>query len=165
MNIDATNLHNMSNALRATALRALLCAKSGHIGIALGAADIVTMIYAVILNQEYDKFILSAGHGSVLLYSVLKLSGYRIGDLDSFRRLGGLPGHPEFGIAGVSATTGPLPNGRGKTRKRFSRPSTTTTTSKRFYRSCTTNKRVNMSWHSRQRWQRRLTRARCAAVT
>lgn len=111
MNIDATNLHDMSNALRATALRALLCAKSGHIGIALGAADIVTMIYGVILNQEYDKFILSAGHGSALLYSVLKLSGYRIGDLDSFRRLGGLPGHPEFGIAGVSATTGPLGQG------------------------------------------------------
>lgn len=111
MNIDAKNLHDMSDALRATALRVLKHAKSGHIGIVLGAADIVTMIYAVILNPAQDRFVLSAGHGSALLYSALKLSGYRVGDLDSFRRLGGLPGHPEYGVAGVSATTGPLGQG------------------------------------------------------
>ncbi len=111
MNIDAKNLHEMSDALRATALRVLKHAKSGHIGIALGVADIVTMVYAVILNPVQDRFVLSAGHGSALLYSALKLAGYRVGDLDSFRRLGGLPGHPEFGIAGVSATTGPLGQG------------------------------------------------------
>lgn len=111
MNIDAKNLHDMSDALRATALRVLKHAKSGHIGIALGASDIVTMIYAVILNPAQDRFVLSAGHGSALLYSALKLSGYRVGDLDSFRRLGGLPGHPEYGVAGVSATTGPLGQG------------------------------------------------------
>jgi len=111
MNIDAKNLHEMSNTLRATALRTIYGAKSGHIGIALGAADIVTMMYAVILNPSLDRFVLSAGHGSALLYSVLKLSGYRVGDLDSFRRIGGLAGHPEFGIHGVSATTGPLGQG------------------------------------------------------
>lgn len=111
MNIDAKNLHEMSDALRATALRVLKHAKSGHVGIALGAADIITMIYAVVLNPAQGRFVLSAGHGSALLYSVLKLAGYRVGDLDSFRRLGGLPGHPEFGIAGVSATTGPLGQG------------------------------------------------------
>jgi transketolase len=111
MNIDAKNLHEMSNALRATALRTLNHAKSGHIGIALGAADIVTVIYAVLLNPVLDRFVLSAGHGSALLYSVLKLAGYRVGDLDSFRRMDGLPGHPEFGISGVSATTGPLGQG------------------------------------------------------
>ncbi|MBO4700248.1 MAG: transketolase [Alphaproteobacteria bacterium] len=111
MVIDSKNLGEMSNAVRATALRALRHAKSGHIGIALGAADIITMIYAVFLNPEYDRFVLSAGHGSALLYSVLKLAGYRVGDLDSLRRLNGLPGHPEFGIDGVAATTGPLGQG------------------------------------------------------
>ncbi|MBO7656418.1 MAG: transketolase [Alphaproteobacteria bacterium] len=111
MVIDSKNLHEMSNAVRATALRALRHAKSGHIGIALGAADIITMIYAVFLNPSRDRFVLSAGHGSALLYATLKLAGYRIGDLDSLRRLNGLPGHPEFGIDGVSATTGPLGQG------------------------------------------------------
>ena len=105
MNIDAMNLHEMSDTLRAVALRALYTAKSGHV------ADIVTILYAVILNTATDRFVLSAGHGSALLYSALKLSGYRVGDLDSFRRLGGLPGHPEFGLPGVSATTGPLGQG------------------------------------------------------
>ena len=111
MMIDAKNLIEMSNAVRATALRALRHAKSGHIGIALGAADIITMIYAVFLNPARDRFVLSAGHGSALLYAILKLAGYRVGDLDSLRRLDGLPGHPEFGIDGVSATTGPLGQG------------------------------------------------------
>ena len=111
MVIDSKNLGEMSNAVRATALRALRHAKSGHVGIALGAADIITMIYAVFLNPSRDRFVLSAGHGSALLYSVLKLAGYRVGDLDSLRRLHGLPGHPEFGIDGVSATTGPLGQG------------------------------------------------------
>lgn len=111
MVIDSKNLSEMSNAVRATALRALRHAKTGHIGIALGAADIVTMIYAVFLNPASDRFVLSAGHGSALLYSVLKLAGYRVGDLDSLRRLYGLPGHPEYRIDGVAATTGPLGQG------------------------------------------------------
>lgn len=111
MVIDSKNLVEMSNAVRATALRALRHAKSGHIGIALGAADIITMIYAVFLDPSRDRFVLSAGHGSALLYATLKLAGYRVGDLDSLRRLYGLPGHPEFGIDGVSATTGPLGQG------------------------------------------------------
>lgn len=109
--IDAKNLQEMSNVVRSDALRAIRHAKSGHIGIALGAADIITMIYAVLLNPDTDRFVLSAGHGSAMLYAVLKLAGYKIGDLDSFRRLNGLPGHPEFGIDGVSATTGPLGQG------------------------------------------------------
>ena len=111
MMIDSKKLREMSNAVRATALRTLGHAQSGHIGIVLSAADILTMIYAVFFNPKRDRFVLSAGHGSALLYSVLKLSGYRVGDLDSFRRFGGLPGHPEFGIDGVSATTGPLGQG------------------------------------------------------
>ena len=111
MKIDSKNLHEMSNALRADALRAVQAAKSGHVGIVLGAADIITMIYTVFLNPIRDRFVLSAGHGSAMLYATLKLSGYNIGDLKSFRQIGGLPGHPEFKIDGVSATTGPLGQG------------------------------------------------------
>lgn len=111
MFIDAKNLREMSNALRATALRMLRHAQSGHFGIIMSAADIVTMIYAVFMSGANDRFVLSAGHGSALLYSVLSLSGHDIGNLDSFRRFGGLPGHPEFGMDGVAATTGPLGQG------------------------------------------------------
>jgi transketolase len=111
MKIDSKNLHEMSNTVRADALRAVASAKSGHIGIVLGAADIITMIYTVFLNPARDRFVLSAGHGSAMLYAVLKLSGYNVGDLKSFRQIGGIPGHPEFGIDGVAATTGPLGQG------------------------------------------------------
>ena len=111
MLIDAKNLREMSNTLRATALRTLRYAQSGHFGIVMSASDIVTMIYAVFMSSLNDRFVLSAGHGSVLLYSALSLAGYDVGDLDSFRRMGGLPGHPEFGIDGVAATTGPLGQG------------------------------------------------------
>ncbi len=111
MNIDAKTLHEMSNVVRSDALRAIRRAKSGHVGIVLGAADIITMIYAVFLNPRTDRFVLSAGHGSAMLYATLNLAGYKVGDLDSFRRMGGLPGHPEYGIDGVAATTGPLGQG------------------------------------------------------
>ncbi|MDE5615535.1 MAG: transketolase [Alphaproteobacteria bacterium] len=103
----------MSNAVRSNALKAIISAKSGHVGIVLGAADVVTNIFANFLRRGTDRFVLSAGHGSALLYSVLKLSGYELPPLDSFRKLGGLPGHPEFGIPGVFATTGPLGQGIG----------------------------------------------------
>ena len=108
---DAKLLREMSDVVRCDALRAVRHAKSGHIGMPLGAADIITLVYAVLMNPTRDKFVLSAGHASAMLYATLKLAGYRIGDLDSFRRLHGLPGHPEFGIDGVAATTGPLGQG------------------------------------------------------
>ncbi len=113
MRFDAKDLREMSNSVRAHALNAVRCAGSGHVGIILGASDIITTLYANFIRRGQDKFILSAGHGSAMLYAVLKLSGYDIGDLDSFRKLGGLPGHPEFGIPGVWATTGPLGQGVG----------------------------------------------------
>ena len=113
MRFDAKQLTEMSRAVRAHALHAVRCAGSGHVGIVLDAADIITIIYANFLRRGRDKFVLSAGHGSALLYSVLKLAGYNVGDLESFRKLGGLPGHPEFGIDGVAATTGPLGQGVG----------------------------------------------------
>ena len=111
MRFNANDLIDMSNAVRALALHAVRCAHSGHIGIVLGASNIVTTIYANFLRPGLDKFVLSAGHGSAMLYAVLKLAGYNVGDLDSFRQIGGLPGHPEIGIDGVSVTTGPLGQG------------------------------------------------------
>lgn len=113
MRFNAKQLQQMSNSVRANALRAVRSAMSGHIGIVLGASDIITTIYANFLRRGRDKFVLSAGHGSAMLYSVLKLSGYDVDDLETFRKIGGLPGHPEYGTDGVSATTGPLGQGVG----------------------------------------------------
>ena len=113
MKFNAKQLQQMSNAARAGALSAVLSAHSGHVGIILDAAEMMTIIFANHLNRGIDRFVLSAGHGSALLYSVLKLSGYKIGDLNTFRKIGGLPGHPEYGIDGVDATTGPLGQGVG----------------------------------------------------
>lgn len=113
MRFDAKQLQEMSKSVRAHALDAVRHAGSGHVGIVLGAADIVTTIYANFLRRGRDRFVLSAGHGSALLYSVLKLAGYDVGDLHGFRKLGGLPGHPECGIDGVCVTTGPLGQGVG----------------------------------------------------
>ena len=101
----------MANAVRADALRAVLAAHSGHIGIVLGAANIITAVFANFMRRGIDRFVLSAGHGSAMLYATLKLAGYNIGSLESFRKIGGLPGHPEYGIDGVDATTGPLGQG------------------------------------------------------
>lgn len=113
MTYNSKDLKEMANAVRSWALHALRRARSGHIGIVLGCADIITTVYANFLRRGRDRFVLSAGHGSALLYSVLKLAGYDVGDLESFRKVGGLPGHPEYGIDGVDATTGPLGQGVG----------------------------------------------------
>ena len=113
MRYNAKDLKEMSNVVRSDALRAVRAAQSGHIGIVLGAADIITTIYANFLRRGRDRFVLSAGHGSAMLYATLKNAGYKIADLDSFRKIGGLPGHPEYGIDGVDATTGPLGQGIG----------------------------------------------------
>lgn len=111
MKYDSKDLQEMASAVRSAALKSIISARSGHVGIVLGAADIVTDIFANFLRRGTDRFVLSAGHGSALLYSVLSLSGYELPPLDSFRKIGGLPGHPEFGIPGVFATTGPLGQG------------------------------------------------------
>lgn len=113
MKFNAKQLQQMSKVARANALGAVLSAHSGHIGIIMDAAEILTCVFANHLRRGIDRFVLSAGHGSALLYSVLKLSGYDIDDLNSFRKYGGLPGHPEYGIDGVDATTGPLGQGVG----------------------------------------------------
>ena len=111
MRFNANDLRDMSNAVRANALHAVRGAHSGHIGIVLGMSGVITTVFANFLRPGLDKFVLSAGHGSAMLYAVLKLAGYNIPSLDSFRQLGGLPGHPEIGLDGVYATTGPLGQG------------------------------------------------------
>ena len=113
MKFNAKQLQQMTKMVRANALGAILSAHSGHVGIVLDAAEIVTCIFANHLRRGIDRFVLSAGHGSALLYSVLNLAGYDIGSLCNFRKFGGLPGHPEYGIDGVDATTGPLGQGVG----------------------------------------------------
>ena len=113
MKFNAKQLQQMSNIAKSYALGAVLAAQSGHVGIILDAAEIMTSVFANHLHCGVDRFVLSAGHGSALLYSVLKLSGYKIGDLKTFRKFGGLPGHPECCLDGVDATTGPLGQGVG----------------------------------------------------
>lgn len=120
---SAKELALMSNALRILSCDAVTNANSGHPGLPLGMADVVTVLFAHHMNFDpknpkapaRDRFILSAGHGSALLYSVLHLTGYEkvtIDKIKNFRRHNGMPGHPEYDIAaGIEATTGPLGQG------------------------------------------------------
>ncbi len=113
------------NAIRILAADAVQKAKSGHPGLPLGCAAVAYELWARHMNHNpkhpqwvnRDRFVLSAGHGSALLYSLLHLFGYglTINDLANFRQYGSLtPGHPEYGhTVGVEATTGPLGAGLG----------------------------------------------------
>jgi transketolase len=116
----------MANAIRALAMDAVEQAKSGHPGLPMGAADIATVLFTQFLKYDIadtkwpdrDRFILSAGHGSMLIYSVLHLLGSEavtIEQLKNFRKLGSITaGHPEYGhTPGVETTTGPLGQGIG----------------------------------------------------
>src|SRR5215475_9210209 len=111
----------MANAIRALAMDAVEQAKSGHPGLPMGAADIATVLFTRVMKfdpddpawPDRDRFVLSAGHGSMLVYAVLHLLGYggmTIEEIKRFRQLGSLtPGHPEnFVTAGIETTTGPL---------------------------------------------------------
>ena len=114
----------MANAIRGLAMDAVEKAKSGHPGLPMGAADIATVLFTQFLKfdaadpkwPDRDRFVLSAGHGSMLLYTLLYLTGNKDMTLDQikqFRQLGSLtPGHPEnFETSGVETTTGPLGQG------------------------------------------------------
>ncbi|RKE83815.1 transketolase [Rhizobium sp. AG855] len=117
--------HNrMANAIRFLAMDAVEKANSGHPGLPLGAADVATVLFGRYLKfdpknplwPDRDRFVLSAGHGSMLLYALLYLTGYEdmtIEDIKSFRQLGAkTAGHPEYGHAsGIETTTGPLGQG------------------------------------------------------
>ena len=114
----------MANAIRALAMDAVEQAKSGHPGLPMGAADVATVLFTRFLKfdpadpawPDRDRFVLSAGHGSMLLYALFYLLGYpgmTIEEIKRFRQLGSrTPGHPEHGhTLGVETTTGPLGQG------------------------------------------------------
>ena len=114
----------MSNAIRALSMDAVEKANSGHPGMPLGMADVATILFKYFLKfnpnnpfwSNRDRFVLSAGHGSMLLYSLLYLTGYKkmtLNQLKNFRQINGItPGHPELNLeCGVETTTGPLGQG------------------------------------------------------
>ncbi|MGB8275244.1 MAG: transketolase [Alphaproteobacteria bacterium] len=116
----------MATVIRVLAMDAVEKAKSGHPGMPMGMADVATVLFTRFLKfdaaaprwHDRDRFVLSAGHGSMLLYALLYLTGYPgmdIGQLENFRQLGSrTPGHPEYGHAeGIETTTGPLGQGLG----------------------------------------------------
>ena len=124
---DSATMHrDMANAIRALAMDAVEKAKSGHPGMPMGMADVATVLFSQFLKfdastpnwPDRDRFVLSAGHGSMLLYALLHLTGYpgvTMEDLSNFRQLDSkTAGHPEFGHApGIETTTGPLGQGLG----------------------------------------------------
>lgn len=114
----------MANAIRALAMDAVEAANSGHPGMPMGMADVATTLFTKYLKfdpqapkwHDRDRFVLSAGHGSMLIYALLYLTGYEapsIDDIRNFRQLGSrCAGHPEnFELPGVECTTGPLGQG------------------------------------------------------
>ncbi|MFN7038540.1 MAG: transketolase [Alphaproteobacteria bacterium] len=118
------NYKKMANAIRALSMDAVENAKSGHPGMPMGMADVATILFAEFLKfnpkepnwYDRDRFILSAGHGSMLLYSLLYLTGYKdinIEEIKNYRTLKGkTAGHPEYGyLSGIETTTGPLGQG------------------------------------------------------
>ena len=122
MTNENSTIH-LANALRVLAMDAVEAAKCGHPGMPMGMADIAEVLWRHNLkhnplNPEWsnrDRFVLSNGHGSMLLYGLLHLTGYdlSIDEIKNFRQLGSkTPGHPEYGITpGVETTTGPLGQG------------------------------------------------------
>ena len=122
--ISAEQTRSMANAIRALSMDAVQKANSGHPGLPMGAADVATVLFTQFVKfdaadphwPDRDRFILSAGHGSMLMYSLLYLLGYKdmtLDEIKAFRQLGSkTAGHPEFGHAtGIETTTGPLGQG------------------------------------------------------
>ena len=117
------DLENIAVAVRLLGMDAVLKAKSGHVGLPLGGAEMGTLLYFAAMNHnpnnphwiDRDRFVLSAGHGSMLQYALLHLSGYSLSkeEIIQFRQLGSsTAGHPEYGhTPGIECTTGPLGQG------------------------------------------------------
>ncbi|GAB5481672.1 MAG: transketolase [Parasphingorhabdus sp.] len=121
---DKISEKTMANAIRALSMDAVQAANSGHPGMPMGMADVATVLFSDFLKfdpkapkwADRDRFVLSAGHGSMLIYSLLHLTGYErptLQDIKDFRQLSSpCAGHPEnFKLEGVEATTGPLGQG------------------------------------------------------
>lgn len=119
-----SKLTEMANAIRALSMDAVQAANSGHPGMPMGMADVATVLFSKFMKfdpakpnwPDRDRFVLSAGHGSMLLYSLLHLTGYKdmsMEEIKNFRQLGSkTAGHPEYGHAtGIETTTGPLGQG------------------------------------------------------
>lgn len=118
--MDINGLKASAKSIRALSMDGVQAANSGHPGMPMGNAEIASLLYGEVMKYtpadsswvDRDRFVLSAGHGSMLLYSILHLSGYKISidDLKNFRQLGSkTPGHPEYKYTdGVDTTTGPL---------------------------------------------------------
>jgi transketolase len=124
MSLDTARLAPMANAIRALSMDAVQAANSGHPGMPMGMADVAAVLFSQFLKfdpaaprwPDRDRFVLSAGHGSMLLYSLLHLTGYAaptMADIRNFRQLHSpCAGHPECTeLAGVECTTGPLGQG------------------------------------------------------
>jgi transketolase len=124
MTVDPVRLAPMADAIRALSMDAVQAANSGHPGMPMGMADVATVLFARYLRfdpacpdwADRDRFVLSAGHGSMLIYSLLHLTGYErptMEDIRNFRQLGSpCAGHPEnHELPGVECTTGPLGQG------------------------------------------------------
>jgi len=124
--LTESDLQTMANAIRALAMDAVERAHSGHPGMPMGMADVATVLFSKFLKfdvsaprwPDRDRFVLSAGHGSMLLYALLYLTGYEdmtIDEIKNFRQWGSrTAGHPEYGDAeGIETTTGPLGQGLG----------------------------------------------------
>lgn len=122
--LDNARLQAMANAIRVLSMDAVQAANSGHPGMPMGMADVATVLFSKFLKfdpaaprwADRDRFILSAGHGSMLIYSLLHLTGYAqptMDDISKFRQLHSVcAGHPEnFELPGVECTTGPLGQG------------------------------------------------------
>ena len=123
---EAPSPQVMANAIRALAMDAVQAANSGHPGMPMGMADVATVLFTRFLKFDparpdwanRDRFVLSAGHGSMLLYALLYLTGYKditLNEIRNFRQLDSkCAGHPEYGAApGIETTTGPLGQGFG----------------------------------------------------
>ena len=121
--MDKKGVEAVARSIRSLSMDAIQKANSGHPGLPLGAAEAAAVLYGEVMKHnpadskwaDRDRFVLSAGHGSMLLYSILHLAGYKVSmdDIKNFRQVGSkCPGHPEFGDTdGVECTGGPLGQG------------------------------------------------------
>ena len=121
--MNTKGIEAVALSIRSLSMDAIQKANSGHPGLPLGAAEIAAALYGEVMKHnpanshwvDRDRFVLSAGHGSMLLYAILHLAGYKVSldDIKTFRQVGSkCPGHPEVGVTdGVESTSGPLGQG------------------------------------------------------